>query len=169
MCGHYLIINLFLGMYQEIHPQGCIRKSIPRDVSGNPSPGMYQDIHPYSDINIDRVKTKCSLTMMREWERPCSICWCLCLKVKKSCQQEEVEAFIPTDRGSHCVFKLSLGHDKALPPSKSQIVQNRRKERRGQNTSRSGLDRWSRLMEETVCSGSLLVTIRLFLPPNQGT
>ena len=26
---------------------------------------MYQDIHPYSEINIDRVKTKCSLTMMR--------------------------------------------------------------------------------------------------------
>ena len=59
---------------------------------------------------------------MREWERPCSICWCLCLKVKKSCQQEEVEAFIPTDRGSHCVFKLSFGHDKAQqPPSKSEI------------------------------------------------
>ena len=35
-----------LGIYHEIHPLGCIRKSIPRDISGNPSLGIYQEIHP---------------------------------------------------------------------------------------------------------------------------
>ena len=38
--GHSLIIDPSLGMYQEIHPWGCIRKYIPRDVSENPSLGM---------------------------------------------------------------------------------------------------------------------------------
>ena len=39
--GHSLIIDPSLGMYQEIQPLGCIRKSIPRDISGNASLGMY--------------------------------------------------------------------------------------------------------------------------------